>query len=61
MAGFDRPAPGSLPFLPDLHSETSKSWGKLYSFRLHVFQHADYANVDGVAKRGYVCELSLAG
>ncbi|KAF4119103.1 hypothetical protein G5714_001154 [Onychostoma macrolepis] len=53
LAGLDRPVPGSLPFLPDLHSEISKSWGKSYSFRLHPFQHTDYANVEGVAERRY--------
>ncbi len=47
-------SPRSLPLLPDLHSEISKSWGKPYSFRLHVYQHADYVNIEGVAEHGYV-------
>lgn len=53
LAGLDRPVPRSLLFPPDLHSERSKSWGKQYSFQLHLFQHADYDNVEGVAECGY--------
>ncbi len=52
LAGLGYPAPGSLQFLSDLHSEILKFWGKPYSFRLHVYQHVDYANVEGVAERG---------
>lgn len=54
LAGLDRPAPRSLPFLPNFHSEISRSWGKPYSYRPHLFQYADNVNVEGAAKRGYM-------
>lgn len=43
----------NLPFLPDLHSEMSRYWGKPYSFQLHLFQLTDYANVEGVTEYVY--------
>lgn len=51
-SGHGCPAPRSLPFLPDLHSELKRLWSRQYSALLHLFQHADYANVEGLTKHG---------
>ncbi|KAK2911433.1 hypothetical protein Q8A67_003566 [Cirrhinus molitorella] len=47
------PALVSLPFLPDLHSEIEKVWKKPFSSRIHNFQHANYANIEGMSDHGY--------
>ncbi len=43
LSGHNPPARVSLPFLPDLHAEVEKEWKKLFSFRIHWFQHTRYS------------------
>ncbi|KAI2655637.1 Flavonol 3-O-glucosyltransferase UGT76E12 [Labeo rohita] len=53
LSDHNPPAQVSLPFLPDLHTENEKLWKKLYSSRIHKFQHANYANIEGMREYGY--------
>ncbi len=43
----------SLPILPDLHTEVEKEWKKLFSSRIHRFQHTSYANIIGMHESSY--------
>lgn len=54
LSGHNRPAPVSLPFLPDLDTEIARTWKKPYSARIHRHRHANDANVKGMQKHGYV-------
>ncbi len=54
LSQHNRPAPVSLPFLPDLHSEIERAWDKPYSARIHRYQHTNYANIEGMREHGYV-------
>lgn len=54
LSGHNPPAPVSLPFLPDLHTELEKAWKNLYRAHIHRHRHANYANVEGVHEHGYV-------
>lgn len=47
LSGHNRPSTMSLPFLTELHGKVEKSWKKLYSSCVFLFQHTNYANVDG--------------
>lgn len=42
----------TLSFLPDLHAEVDRSWKKPYSAHVHLFHHANYANVEEMRKHG---------
>lgn len=53
LAGHDLPTPRSVHFLPDLYTELMRLWDKPYYARLHIFQHAAYADVEGVAVCGH--------
>ncbi len=53
LSEHNRPAPVSLPFLPDLHSEIERAWNKPFSARIHRYQHTNYANIEGMRERGY--------
>lgn len=35
--GHERPAPLSLPFIPDLHDEFMRSWDKPFSTHSHSY------------------------
>lgn len=50
LLGHDHHSPRSLLFLPNLHSE----FERLLSAQLHFFQHAGYADVEGLAEHEYV-------
>ncbi len=52
LTGHNPPAQVSLPFLPDLHTEVEKEWKKLFSSRIHRFQHTSYANIEGMREMG---------
>ncbi|XP_073708624.1 uncharacterized protein [Garra rufa] len=53
LSGHNHPAPVSLPFLPDLHTEIEKGWKKPYSARIHSSSMANYANIEGLRDHGY--------
>lgn len=53
LSGHNPPAPVSLPFLPDLHSEIEKVWKNPYSACNHQCQHAN-ANIEAMCEHG--CE-----
>ncbi len=53
LSEHNRPAPVSLPFLPDLHSEIERARDKPYSAYVHCYQHTNYANIEGMHERGY--------
>lgn len=53
LSGHNRPALVSLPFLPDLRADVERSWRKPYSDHIHLFQHANYARVEGMHEHGY--------
>lgn len=50
----NRPTPMSLPFLLELYAEVEKSWKRLYSARIYLFQHSNYLRVEGLSEWGYV-------
>ncbi len=52
LSEHNLPAPVSLPFLPDLHSEIMKAWDKPYSARIHRYKHANYADIKGMREHG---------
>ena len=54
LSGHTPSVPGSLPFLPDLHSEVVKAWKNPFSSRIHRFQSRSYSNVEGMREHGYV-------
>lgn len=60
LSDHDPPAPMSLPFLPDLHSEIEKAWKNPYSAHIHRYQHANDANVEGMREHGYMSMTPLA-
>lgn len=53
LSGLKLPAGTSLPFLPDLHVELRRSWGKPYSAYIHHSQ-ANYADVEVMQEYCYV-------
>ncbi len=53
LSEHNRPAPVSLPFLPDLHSEIERAWDKPYSARIHRYWHTNYANIERTHEHGY--------
>ncbi len=54
LSSHSPPAQASLPFLPDLHVEIEKAWKNPFSSHIHRFQHASYANIEGMRENGYV-------
>ncbi len=58
LSGHNRSACTSLPFLPDLHTEVRRAWGKPYSARIHYSQ-ANYADVEGMQEYGYASMPSI--
>ncbi len=53
LSGHSPPVRVSLPFLPDLYAEVEREWKKLFSSRIHRFQHTSYANIEGMRENGY--------
>ncbi len=53
LSGHNLPAPVSLPFLPDLHSEMMKAWDKPYSAHILRYKHGNYADIEGMHEHGY--------
>ncbi len=52
LSGHNLPALVSLQFLPDLHSEIVKAWDKPYSAHIHLYKHANYADIEGMREHG---------
>ncbi len=61
LSGHNLPAPVSLPFLPDLHSEIMKAWEKPYSARIHRYKHNNYADIEGMHEHGYASMPPIEG
>ncbi|KAL0146535.1 hypothetical protein M9458_058166 [Cirrhinus mrigala] len=53
LSDHNLPAPVSLPFLPDLHSEIEKVWKKPFSSCIHSFPMANYVYIKGMREYGY--------
>ncbi len=53
LSGHKPPAQVSLPFLPDLHTEVEREWKRLFSSRIHRFQHTSYASIARMRESGY--------
>ncbi len=61
LSEHNLPAPVSLPFLPDLHSEIMKAWEKPYSARIHRYKRNNYADIEGMHEHGYASMPLLKG
>ncbi|KAL0153483.1 hypothetical protein M9458_051212, partial [Cirrhinus mrigala] len=53
LSDHNLPAPVSLPFFSDLHSEIEKVWKKFFSSCIHSFPMANYVYIKGMREYGY--------
>ncbi len=61
LSGHNLPALVSLKFLPDLHSEIMKARDKPYSAHIHLYKHANYADIEGMREYGYASMAPIEG